>query len=164
MNKLLPIVATMAAFAAGFGAARLPAPAQAALPPITPQYLDLNTYPIERGKPPLVAEDNATVIVQGGPVPKHYHANTDEIQYVIEGTGTEWLGDKQVDLKPGIMLIIPKGTTYWPEPRWSTGIQDRNGMDNLVHMALNIGGSVDAKVQIKNIQVWQANTDSNLTN
>jgi mannose-6-phosphate isomerase-like protein (cupin superfamily) len=112
MKKLSPIVAAIVAFTAGFGVAHLPAPARAALPPITPQYLDLNTYPIERGKPPLVAEDNATVIVQAGPVPKHYHANTDEIQYVIEGTGTEWLGDQQVDLKPGIMLIIPKGTPH----------------------------------------------------
>jgi mannose-6-phosphate isomerase-like protein (cupin superfamily) len=60
----------------------------------------------------LVSQDGATVGIQIGTVPKHYHADANEIQYVIDGTGTEWLGDKQVALKPGIMLIIPKGTPH----------------------------------------------------
>ena len=34
------------------------------------------------------------------------------IQIVISGSGTEWLGDKQVALKPGTMLIIPAGTPH----------------------------------------------------
>jgi mannose-6-phosphate isomerase-like protein (cupin superfamily) len=38
--------------------------------------------------------------------------NADEIQYVVEGTGTEWLGDKQVALKPGVMLLIPHNTPH----------------------------------------------------
>ena len=35
-----------------------------------------------------------------------------KIQYVVDGTGTEWLGDKQVALKPGIMLLIPHDTPH----------------------------------------------------
>lgn len=34
------------------------------------------------------------------------------MQYVVDGVGTEWLGDKQIALKPGIMLIIPKGVPH----------------------------------------------------
>jgi mannose-6-phosphate isomerase-like protein (cupin superfamily) len=31
---------------------------------------------------------------------------------VVEGTGSEWLGEQQVQLKPGDLLIIPKGTPH----------------------------------------------------
>lgn len=34
------------------------------------------------------------------------------MQIILEGTGTEWLGDQQVALKPGVMLVIPKGTNH----------------------------------------------------
>jgi mannose-6-phosphate isomerase-like protein (cupin superfamily) len=105
------IAAVLAAFFAGFGVAHLPAPADAQAAPIAPQVLDLLTVPIDRFKP-LLEEDGANVAVQEGPVPKHYHKNTDEIQFFFQGTGTEWLGDKQVDIKPGVILIIPRGTAH----------------------------------------------------
>ena len=50
--------------------------------------------------------------MQIGVVVKHYHADANEVQYIIDGTGTEWLGDRQVALKPGVMLIIPKGKPH----------------------------------------------------
>jgi mannose-6-phosphate isomerase-like protein (cupin superfamily) len=53
-----------------------------------------------------------TVQVQTGETAKHFHAVTNEIQYVVEGMGTMWLGDKQVDIKPGDLIIIPKGTPH----------------------------------------------------
>jgi mannose-6-phosphate isomerase-like protein (cupin superfamily) len=60
----------------------------------------------------FVIQDGMTLAVQAGPVPKHYHANANEIQYYLEGTGTIWLGDKEVQIKPGDLVIIPKGTTH----------------------------------------------------
>jgi mannose-6-phosphate isomerase-like protein (cupin superfamily) len=60
----------------------------------------------------LVVQDGMTLAVQQGPVPKHYHANAHEIQYYLEGTGTIWLGDKEVQIKPGDLAIIPKGTVH----------------------------------------------------
>jgi len=60
----------------------------------------------------LVVQDGMTLAVQHGPVPKHYHANAHEIQYYLEGTGTIWLGDKEVQIKPGDLVIIPKGTVH----------------------------------------------------
>jgi mannose-6-phosphate isomerase-like protein (cupin superfamily) len=114
--------AVLVAFGAGFGVAHLTAPAAAASVPMTPQVVDLGALtssdlapspggPNVRAKG-LVSADGATIGIQIGTVPKHYHADANEIQYVIDGTGTEWLGDKQVALKPGIMLIIPKGTPH----------------------------------------------------
>ena len=50
--------------------------------------------------------------MQTGNVGKHYHAKSDEIQYIVEGTGTAWLGDRLVDIKPGMLLVIPKGTAH----------------------------------------------------
>ena len=35
-----------------------------------------------------------------------------KIQYILEGTGTIWLGDKEVTVKQGDLVIIPKGTPH----------------------------------------------------
>jgi mannose-6-phosphate isomerase-like protein (cupin superfamily) len=123
MKHFAPVtLAVLVAFAAGFGAAHLTAPAVAATIPMTPQVIDLaaitlnDLTPVAPGNPVrakgLVAQDGMTLGIQIGPAPKHYHADSNEIQYVIDGTGTEWLGDKQVALRPGILLIIPKGTAH----------------------------------------------------
>ncbi len=50
--------------------------------------------------------------IQDGNVGKHMHPNANEIQYILEGTGTIWLGDKEVRVKPGDLIIIPKGTAH----------------------------------------------------
>ena len=60
----------------------------------------------------LHAAPGATVAIQTGDAPKHFHANSDEIQYVIEGSGTFWLGDTRRDVGPGDLIIIPKGTAH----------------------------------------------------
>ena len=116
------VAAAVLAFSAGFGAARVSLPVSAAPVPMTPQILDLAALtlndlpPVAPGNPlhakELVSQDGATIGVQIGVTPKHYHADANEVQYVIDGAGTEWLADKQVALKPGIMLIIPKGTPH----------------------------------------------------
>jgi mannose-6-phosphate isomerase-like protein (cupin superfamily) len=67
--------------------------------------------PDARNKP-LVTTSNATIAVQMGNVGKHFHTNTDEIQYIVEGTGTAWLGDTKRDIRPGMMIIIPRGTPH----------------------------------------------------
>jgi mannose-6-phosphate isomerase-like protein (cupin superfamily) len=111
------------AFAAGLGAARLAEPARAAAVPLQPAVIDLGAItpadlptptpasPNQRSKQLAVA-DGATVQIQIGTVAKHYHADANEIQYVVEGTGTEWLGDKEYPVKPGMLLVIPKGTPH----------------------------------------------------
>jgi len=61
---------------------------------------------------PLVTTDNATVAIQSGNVAKHIHPKTDEIQYIIEGSGAMWLGGERKEFKPGTLIIIPKGTAH----------------------------------------------------
>jgi mannose-6-phosphate isomerase-like protein (cupin superfamily) len=60
----------------------------------------------------LVVTESGTLAVQMGNVAKHFHANANEIQYIVEGSGTAWLGDKKVEIRPGMLLIIPKGTHH----------------------------------------------------
>ena len=60
----------------------------------------------------LANTDNATIAVQSGNVAKHMHPKTDEIQYIIEGSGAMWLGNEQKEFKPGTLIIIPKGTAH----------------------------------------------------
>jgi mannose-6-phosphate isomerase-like protein (cupin superfamily) len=60
----------------------------------------------------LVVTDNATIGVQSGNVAKHIHPKTDEIQYIIEGSGAMWLGGERKEFRPGTLIIIPKGTAH----------------------------------------------------
>ena len=60
----------------------------------------------------LLAAPGATVAIQTGDAPKHFHEGSVEVQYVIEGTGTFWLGDTKRDVGPGDLIIIPKGTAH----------------------------------------------------
>ena len=68
----------------------------------------------------LVASEHGTVAVQSGNVFKHFHANTDEIQLILDGTGSFWLGEREVQVKPGDFIVIPRGTPH-AGSRASTG-------------------------------------------
>lgn len=60
----------------------------------------------------LVVTPSGTVGIQSGNVKKHYHADADEIQYIIEGSGAMWLGKERREFKAGSLIIIPKGTAH----------------------------------------------------
>jgi mannose-6-phosphate isomerase-like protein (cupin superfamily) len=120
MHRTLFVASVALAFAAGCGAARLLPQAQAA-DAMTPQVIhvpDMNGDGLGlasgtgfRSKT-FVTADGATIAIQDGNVPRHMHPNTNEIQYILEGTGTIWLGDKEVKVGPGDLVIIPKGTPH----------------------------------------------------
>jgi mannose-6-phosphate isomerase-like protein (cupin superfamily) len=111
------------AFVVGFLVAHATLTARAAAPALSAAAIDLTaitpdsmptpsaTLPNLRSKT-LVIADGMTAAFQVGTAPKHYHADANEIQIVIAGTGTEWLGNQQVPLKPGTMLIIPTMTNH----------------------------------------------------
>ncbi|MBV8298364.1 MAG: cupin, partial [Candidatus Eremiobacteraeota bacterium] len=106
-TALRTAVVAALAFGAGLAVAHLPQPARAAAAPLQPAVIDVAAItaadlptpapasPNLRSKL-LVAADGATAQVQIGTVIKHYHADANEVQYVVSGSGTEWLGDKQV--------------------------------------------------------------------
>jgi mannose-6-phosphate isomerase-like protein (cupin superfamily) len=120
MNRVATTLSIAVAFAAGCGVTYLLRPALAA-ETITAQVIhtqDLNGDALAtanagglRSKM-FVSADGATVSVQDGNVPKHMHPNANEMQYILEGTGTIWLGDKEVRVGPGDLVIIPHGTAH----------------------------------------------------
>ena len=120
MNRTVFLGTVALAFAAGYGARLLPQAIAADtmmtaqvlhLPDLSGDALGLASGTGLRSKM-FVAADGMTISVQAGNVPKHMHPNTDEMQYILEGTGTIWLGDKEVQIKPGDLVIIPKGTAH----------------------------------------------------
>src|SRR5262249_2204086 len=120
MNKFMTMALVGAAFAAGCGVTYLLRPALAAenitaqvihVPELNGEALGLASGTGFRSKM-LVSADGATIYVQDGNVPRHKHPNTNEIQFILEGTGTIWLGDKQVHVQPGDLIIIPKDTAH----------------------------------------------------
>ncbi len=123
-TKTLFTAATAAAFVAGLAASPLvehaigDAHAQAA--PLQPMMIDLAS--IRHGDLPkagpemnakgYVLTDHGTVGVQSGNVAKHMHPQTDEIQYILEGSGAMWLGAERREFKAGTLIIIPKGVAH----------------------------------------------------
>jgi mannose-6-phosphate isomerase-like protein (cupin superfamily) len=121
--------AVSAAFAAGIllspladhAALDVHAQTAAPTPAVTAQMIDLasmkhgdlpTTSNAEMNTKLLVNTDMATLQIQSGNVAKHIHPKTDEIQYIIEGSGAMWLGNERKDFKPGTLIIIPKGTAH----------------------------------------------------
>ena len=120
MNRTILALSVVTAFAAGCGVTHLLRPALAA-ENITAQVISTTELngdalgPANAGgmhSKMFVSADGATISVQDGNVGKHMHPNTNEIQFILEGTGTIWLGDKEVKVKPGDLVIIPKGTPH----------------------------------------------------
>jgi mannose-6-phosphate isomerase-like protein (cupin superfamily) len=121
MNRIVTTISIAAAFAAGCGVTHLMQPARAATENITAQVVHTGEMEGDALSAPnaggmrnklFVAVDGATISIQDGNAPKHLHPNTNEIHYILEGTGTMWLGDKEVRVKPGDLVIIPKGTAH----------------------------------------------------
>jgi len=120
MNRITISLSIAAAFAAGCGVTHLLRPAYAA-DVISAQIIhtgelegDAISAPNAGGmrNKTFVSVDGATISIQDGSPPKHLHANANEIQYILEGKGTIWLGDKEVAIKPGDLVVIPKGTPH----------------------------------------------------
>jgi len=95
--------------------------AHAEAAPLAPMMIDLaglkhadipTTTNAEMNAKGLAVTDNATVGIQSGNVAKHMHPKTDEIQYIIEGSGAMWLGGERKEFKAGTLIIIPKGTAH----------------------------------------------------
>jgi len=120
MNRIAIVLSVSAAFAAGCGVTHLLRPAYAA-ETITAQVISTGELngdalgPANAGglrSKMFVSADGVTISIQDGNVPKHMHPNTNEMQFILEGTGTVWLGDKEVKVKPGDLVVIPKGTAH----------------------------------------------------
>ncbi|MDB5412009.1 MAG: cupin [Rubritepida sp.] len=117
-----------AGFVAAFGAGMLAthivphAEAQPAAAAMMPRIVNLATMTDEEignlipntdlRSRTLVATTEGTVGVQSGNVARHYHADADEIQLILDGAGSFWLGDREFQIKAGDLIIIPRGTPH----------------------------------------------------
>jgi mannose-6-phosphate isomerase-like protein (cupin superfamily) len=124
-NGVTLVLAIAIAFAAGIAISplvhRVIADAHAAAAPLAPAMIDLaalkhadipkTPFP-ELNSKTLVVTDNATLAIQSGNIAKHIHRGSDEIQYIIEGSGSMWLGSERKEFKPGTLIIIPKGAPH----------------------------------------------------
>jgi len=61
-------------------------------------------------------DETATLFVArfaaGGEVKPHFHKSHSEILYIIEGTGSMILDGKEIDFKPGSILMNPMGKVH----------------------------------------------------
>ena len=124
MRATLASTLVVTAFVAGYAASQLTRPAGAQTPStaITTQIIDISGMADEQIGPiipntelrtrTLISTEWGTIGIQAGNIFKHYHADANEVQYIIEGTGSFWLGDKEVQIKPGDLVSIPKGTHH----------------------------------------------------
>jgi mannose-6-phosphate isomerase-like protein (cupin superfamily) len=121
MNRIVATLSIAVAFAAGCGVTHMMQPARAATENITAQVIHTQDFSGDAlgaanaggmHSKMFVSADGATISIQDGNVGKHMHPNTNEIQYILEGTGTIWLGDKEVKVGPGDLVVIPKGTPH----------------------------------------------------
>ena len=135
MNRIATTLAIAAAFAAGCAVTHVLRPAYAA-DTISAQIIhtgelegDAISAPNAGGmrNKTFVAVDGATISVQDGSPPKHLHANANEIQYILEGTGTIWLGDKEVTGEARRPRDHSEGHAAWRhQARWPHHQGDRD--------------------------------------
>src|SRR5262245_31927935 len=119
MRHVTIAAAIVLAFAAGLVVSPMmgfsPRDAHSQTPPLTPMMIDLaalkhadlpTTPNPEMNAKGLVTTDNATVGIQSGNVAKHMHPKTDEIQYIVEGSGAMWLGSGREGCEPAPLSMI----------------------------------------------------------
>ena len=53
-----------------------------------------------------------STIPPGSGLPPHSHKDSEEVIYVLSGSGEYVLGDKKVRIEPGIALLIPPGIEH----------------------------------------------------
>lgn len=42
----------------------------------------------------------------------HYHAQTDEVYYIIDGQGTMVLDDNEIEVHQGVVVYVPRGVKH----------------------------------------------------
>lgn len=60
----------------------------------------------------LIVTPQATIAIQSGNVPKHFHLGSNEIPYISSRSGSFWLGGMLKTEHPGDLMIIPKDTPH----------------------------------------------------
>jgi quercetin dioxygenase-like cupin family protein len=119
--RLRTVVAASIIASLGSHLAAAPAPDAGADSAIKAEIIDLTALtdatigPVLSGTlraKTLVSTPQGSVSVQVGNAPKHTHQESVEIQYVVSGSGTFWLGDTPRQVHAGDLIIVPKGVVH----------------------------------------------------
>lgn len=118
-------LAVMSSFAAGILVAplvpRVMQSAHAATAPAAPQIIDVvgmkeADLPLRANSQmralTLFAAPEGAIAEQSGTVGKHTHQQSIEVQYILEGSGTMWVGNERKEFRPGELIIIPRGVAH----------------------------------------------------
>lgn len=64
--------------------------------------------------PPGMGSDYSVRVVRVPPGPRtpHLHPHTDEVTYVVSGTGVAWEGDLPTPVGPGDLVFVPRGVDH----------------------------------------------------
>lgn len=126
-ERFRTVLIASATFVAGAAISHLSGPASAAATPLEARVVNLFALAPDALKPnpalpglmamPLTTTDGDTVTYQSvtvlpGTNTKHTHATANEFQIVLSGSGTEWVGDKQMPIAPGSFVEIPINTPH----------------------------------------------------
>src|ERR1700744_3948212 len=115
MNRTATMLSIAAAFAAGCAVTHVTRPALAAPDMIAAQVVHTGDLGNDALSPPnasgmryknFISVEGMTLAVQDGNPPKHLHNNANEIQYVLEGSGTMWRGGKEGPIKRRGIIIL----------------------------------------------------------
>ena len=52
------------------------------------------------------------IVEPGQPTQRHYHTDSDEVYYVLQGTGAVRLGDRWLPVEPAATVFIPAGLAH----------------------------------------------------
>src|SRR5437764_13184135 len=66
-------------------------------------------------RPLIEAADGAAAEVHHVEIDRaklHYHKQTDEVYYIIDGRGTMSLDGEEIELHPGIVVYVPRGVAH----------------------------------------------------
>lgn len=118
-------LAIVASFAAGTVAApflpHMMQSAHAAAAPAAPQLIDVAAMksadlPLRPNSDlrtlTVYSTPDGSIAVQSGTVPKHTHQQNEEVQYILEGSGSMWVGNERRDFRPGMLVVIPRGVAH----------------------------------------------------
>jgi quercetin dioxygenase-like cupin family protein len=78
------------------------------------EYADLPGRQSADPVPPEMGADYSVRLVQVpvGPRTPHLHPHSDEVTYVVSGSGTAWEGEVSTAVGPGDVIFVPQGAPH----------------------------------------------------
>lgn len=118
MKHLLLSAIIVGVFALGYGTRGMVGTAHATAQPQLFDVTQISSASLNQVAPGVRVKDLASTpsgdvgVVEVTNVAAHRHDNTDELIYVISGTGTAMVAGKPYNVQPGELVLLPRGTPH----------------------------------------------------